>query len=62
MKKIGNGGLTQSQKNVMARIAEREVIAADEREYLMNFVGANYAHLANQPGTRYRVRNTKGTP
>ena len=62
MKKIGNGGLTQSQKNVMARIAEMEVIAADEREYLMNFVGANYAHLANQPGTRYRVRNTKGTP
>jgi hypothetical protein len=62
LKKIGGGGLTSSQQNVMARIAEMEVIATDERDYLTNFIGVNYAHLANQPGTPYRVRNTKGTP
>lgn len=61
MRKLGNK-LTSSQQNVMARIAEMEVIAADEQEFLNQFIGANYAHLANQPGTPYRVRNTKGTP
>jgi hypothetical protein len=54
--KVIGGKLSTSQQNVLARIAEMEAIADDERAHLAEFVGVDYARRANLPGVPYRTR------
>ena len=55
-KNYGNG-LTDQQRQVIARIEEIRAIAPDEEKYLANFLRDQYVGRVNQPGTRFRVRN-----
>lgn len=55
--KPGQTQLSQSQKQILARIEELRAISADEIKYLAQFTADRYTAQANAPGTRYRTRN-----
>lgn len=55
--KQGQTELSQSQKQILARIEELRAVSSDELQYIAKFIGDRYAAMANAPGTRYRTRN-----
>lgn len=55
--RIQGGGLTDHQQALLMTIAELEVIASDEQQYLNQFVEQLYTKKANAPGQAYRVRS-----
>lgn len=55
--RIVGSALSDQQKQVLARIAELQAIADDERAYLLEFIGTDYSRRANLPGVPYRIRN-----